>query len=213
MSYLSPHLVVDLANRSGPASDPTAHHGLGEPSPWVCAGRTWSEPAARCSTWPAAAAATCAGWPRTASPSPRSTATPDALAAAACAGHGVRGRHRGRPLAAAGRALRRRGRHQLPVAAAVAQPAAGAGAGRRADLRDLRQGNETVGKPSRADFLLQPGELLAGCAGPARGRLRRRLSRPRRSASCSASPLCTKRAGRLPPRHPLGDADPEDRAG
>jgi SAM-dependent methyltransferase len=26
-------------------------------------------------------------------------------------------------------------------------------------------GNETVGKPSRHDFLLQPGELLAACAG------------------------------------------------
>ena len=26
-------------------------------------------------------------------------------------------------------------------------------------------GNETVGRPSRADFLLQPGELLARCAG------------------------------------------------
>jgi SAM-dependent methyltransferase len=26
-------------------------------------------------------------------------------------------------------------------------------------------GNETVGKPSRADFLLQPGELLSACAG------------------------------------------------
>jgi len=26
-------------------------------------------------------------------------------------------------------------------------------------------GNETVGKPSRADFLLQPGELLAACQG------------------------------------------------
>ncbi len=26
-------------------------------------------------------------------------------------------------------------------------------------------GNETVGKPSRADFLLRPGELLAMCAG------------------------------------------------
>ncbi|WP_306171824.1 bifunctional 2-polyprenyl-6-hydroxyphenol methylase/3-demethylubiquinol 3-O-methyltransferase UbiG [Variovorax sp. KK3] len=26
-------------------------------------------------------------------------------------------------------------------------------------------GNESVGKPSRADFLLQPGELLAACAG------------------------------------------------
>jgi len=26
-------------------------------------------------------------------------------------------------------------------------------------------GNEQVGKPSRADFLLQPGELLAACAG------------------------------------------------
>jgi SAM-dependent methyltransferase len=27
------------------------------------------------------------------------------------------------------------------------------------------QGNETVGKPSRADFLLRPGELLEVCAG------------------------------------------------
>lgn len=27
------------------------------------------------------------------------------------------------------------------------------------------QGNETVGKPSRPDFLLRPGELLAVCAG------------------------------------------------
>jgi len=26
-------------------------------------------------------------------------------------------------------------------------------------------GNETVGKPSRPDFLLQPGELLVRCAG------------------------------------------------
>ena len=26
-------------------------------------------------------------------------------------------------------------------------------------------GNETVGKPSRPDFLLQPGELLARCEG------------------------------------------------
>ena len=27
-------------------------------------------------------------------------------------------------------------------------------------------GNESVGKPSRPDFLLQPGELLRACAGP-----------------------------------------------
>ena len=26
-------------------------------------------------------------------------------------------------------------------------------------------GNETVGRPARPDFLLQPGELLAACAG------------------------------------------------
>jgi hypothetical protein len=26
-------------------------------------------------------------------------------------------------------------------------------------------GNETVGKPSRPDFLLRPGELLEACAG------------------------------------------------
>ena len=27
------------------------------------------------------------------------------------------------------------------------------------------QGNETVGRPARADFLLRPGELLTACAG------------------------------------------------
>ncbi len=27
------------------------------------------------------------------------------------------------------------------------------------------QGNETVGRPARAEFLLQPGELIAACAG------------------------------------------------
>jgi SAM-dependent methyltransferase len=57
-------------------------------------------------------------------------------------------------------------------------------------------GNETVGKPSRADFLLQPGELLAACAAlrvvayedgflaePARFVQRIAATRPREPAS------------------------------
>jgi SAM-dependent methyltransferase len=67
-------------------------------------------------------------------------------------------------------------------------------------------GNETVGKPSRPDFLLQPGELLAVCAGlrvvafedgfvadPPRYVQRIAAVRP------AASP------GSSPPRYPLPD--------
>jgi SAM-dependent methyltransferase len=32
-------------------------------------------------------------------------------------------------------------------------------------METFAQGNETVGKPSRPDFLLRPGELLAACTG------------------------------------------------
>jgi SAM-dependent methyltransferase len=46
-------------------------------------------------------------------------------------------------------------------------------------------GNEAYGKPSRADFLLRPGELLAACARPAGGGLRGRL--PGRAAAQGAA--------------------------
>jgi hypothetical protein len=36
---------------------------------------------------------------------------------------------------------------------------------RRAALRNLRPGQRGLGKPSRPDFLLAPGELLQVCAG------------------------------------------------
>ncbi|MDM0053706.1 bifunctional 2-polyprenyl-6-hydroxyphenol methylase/3-demethylubiquinol 3-O-methyltransferase UbiG [Variovorax sp. J22R115] len=65
-------------------------------------------------------------------------------------------------------------------------------------------GNETVGKPSRPDFLLQPGELLAACAGlrvvayedgflAAPDRFVQRVAAVRPPDSCASTPS----------RHPL----------
>ena len=70
-------------------------------------------------------------------------------------------------------------------------------------------GNETVGKPSRADFLLQPGELLAACTGlrvvayedgflPSPDRFVQRIVAVRPPA----------RLGGFPERHPLGGPAP-----
>ena len=70
-------------------------------------------------------------------------------------------------------------------------------------------GNETVGKPSRADFLLQPGELLAACAGlrvvayedgflPSPDRFVQRIAAVRPGAGLGVSPE----------RHPLGGPAP-----
>jgi SAM-dependent methyltransferase len=64
-------------------------------------------------------------------------------------------------------------------------------------------GNEQVGKPSRPDFLLQPGELLAACAG-----LRvvayedGFLSEPERFVQRIAA-VRQQAAPATPPRHPL----------
>jgi hypothetical protein len=49
-----------------------------------------------------------------------------------------------------------------PLLATIAQSV---GAGGVLVYETFAAGNETVGKPSRPDFLLQPGELLAACAG------------------------------------------------
>ncbi|MDM0016388.1 class I SAM-dependent methyltransferase [Variovorax saccharolyticus] len=64
-------------------------------------------------------------------------------------------------------------------------------------------GNESVGKPSRPDFLLQPGELLAACAG-----LRvvayedGFLAEPERFVQRIAA-VRPQDAAASPPRHPL----------
>ena len=61
------------------------------------------------------------------------------------------------------------------------------------------RGNETVGKPSRPDFLLQPGELLDACAGlrivayedgflPAPARFVQRIAAVRPGGSASWGP-------------------------
>jgi SAM-dependent methyltransferase len=70
-------------------------------------------------------------------------------------------------------------------------------------------GNESVGKPSRADFLLQPGELLAACAG-----LRvvayedGFLASPDRFVQRIAAMRTAAGPGESPERHPLGAPAP-----
>jgi SAM-dependent methyltransferase len=65
-------------------------------------------------------------------------------------------------------------------------------------------GNETVGKPSRPDFLLQPGELLDACAG-----LRvvayedGFLAQPERFVQRIAAVRPAAHPSATPPRHPL----------
>lgn len=66
------------------------------------------------------------------------------------------------------------------------------------------QGNESVGKPSRPDFLLAPGELLAACAG-----LRvvayedGFLGGPERFVQRIAAVRAAQNPGKTPPRYPL----------
>jgi SAM-dependent methyltransferase len=67
-------------------------------------------------------------------------------------------------------------------------------------------GNETIGKPSRPDFLLQPGELLQACQGldvvayengflPSPERFVQRIA--------AVAPALRKDPDSTPPRHPL----------
>jgi hypothetical protein len=86
--------------------------------------------------------------------------------AAAGAGRGRRGRHRGGPWPLAGPPLRRRRGHQLPVAAAAAARRCDALAdGGVLIYETFADGQQTIGRPSRPDFLLQPGRTAAACAG------------------------------------------------
>jgi SAM-dependent methyltransferase len=64
-------------------------------------------------------------------------------------------------------------------------------------------GNETVGKPARPDFLLQPGELLRACQ-PLRVVAYQDgfLAEPERFVQRVAA--VRERAGAAPPRYPLG---------
>jgi SAM-dependent methyltransferase len=66
------------------------------------------------------------------------------------------------------------------------------------------QGNETVGRPSRPDFLLRPGELLAAVHGELRviGYEDGFLARPDRFVQRIAA-VRERPDGAAPPRHPL----------
>ena len=149
----------------GPASERTstaAAFGLG-----AALGRHSCAPAARCSTWPAAAAATCAGWRRRAL---RVTGVDrDADAVAPLRG---RGRDRGR------RHRRRRpGRCRAGASTPSSSPTTCGGrcwpalraalaAGRRADLRDLRRRPAARSASRRGpNSCCSPGNCCRLCAG------------------------------------------------
>ena len=142
-------------------------HGTEAPSPWVRAlVAPGAAPAARCWTWPAAAAATCAGSRRAAIRSPAWTATPRRSPPWRRSGETAAGRHRERPLALRRPHVRRRGRHQLPVAAAAARHRAQRRARRRADLRNLRRGQRDRRQAVAARL---PAAARRTAARPARG--------------------------------------------
>ena len=65
-------------------------------------------------------------------------------------------------------------------------------------------GNETVGKPSRPDFLLQPDELLTACAGLRVVAYQNGfLTEPDRFVQRIAAVRPASQPDGLPPRHPL----------
>jgi hypothetical protein len=157
-----PALVVDLANRVWSCASDARQR---RPRPGCSAGRTCCRPAARCWTWPAAAAATCAGWPRRATGDRRRPRR-------GRAGIGPCGRLAEVVVAdieaAPGRcrpALRRRGGHQLPVAAAAGRRSWQRGRRRRADLRDLCRRPADRGPAVAARLPAAAGRTAAACAG------------------------------------------------
>jgi SAM-dependent methyltransferase len=140
-------------------------HGLGAPSEWIV---RWSHllapeatvldvacGAGRHMQWFAGRGHAVTGVDR----------SPEAIEAARAFGHTVQADIEGGPWPFAGRAFgavivtNYLWRPNLPDIVAAVAP------GGVLLYETFAVGNETVGKPSRADFLLQPGELLAACAG------------------------------------------------
>ena len=166
------------------------------PRTWV---QRWSHLVPRrrapCSTSPAAPAATCAGSPRAV----RSVTGVDRDAAAleplrGIAGETVVADIENGPWPLAGPALRRRASSPTTCGGRCCRPSSTASAPAACcSTRPSPPATRRVGKPSRPDFLLRPGELLRACARAARRRLRRRLPRRARRASSSASPRCASR--------------------
>jgi len=183
-AYLNPHLVVDLANGSGPVSSIWTCHArrirpfalAANAGPICCAG-------GRVLDLAVAAAGTCAGWSGEAL-----TFTGidrDAAALAASQDPGRRGASRvdrsqcrERRVALPGSAVRPPswspttcGARSGPQLLGISRP------GRLAGLRDLLPAAiASVGKPSAARFPAAPGELLARCTRAAHRGLRGRLS-------------------------------------
>lgn len=90
---------------------------------------------------------------------------PDAVAAAAAWGEAIEADLENGPWPFAGRqfaAVVVTNYLWRPLLPAIVQAVAPAGV---LLYETFAAGNETVGKPSRADFLLRPGELLGACAG------------------------------------------------
>jgi SAM-dependent methyltransferase len=140
-------------------------HGTESPSPWV---RRWTHlvPAAgtvldvacgfgRHMRWFASRGHPVTGVDR----------SPDAIAAVAPLGEAICADIENGPWPFAGRTFEGvvvTNYLWRPLLSAIVQSVAPGGA---LVYETFAAGNETVGKPSRPDFLLQPGELLAACAG------------------------------------------------
>jgi SAM-dependent methyltransferase len=163
-AYLNPHWWWTWPTGCGRASDARRRAAIAA-SAWVQRWRRLIRPAARVLDVACGSGRHLRWLAAQGFASPASTATRRRGGAAAGPGRGCGRRHRERPLALPGRRF-----DAVVVTNYLWRPllaGAGGSAGRRrrADLRDLCRRPETVGRPSRPDFLLQPGELLQACAG------------------------------------------------
>ncbi len=136
---------------------------------------------------PAARAATCTGSQRLGHPVTGIDRTPEAVQTAAALGEAIAADLENGPWPLPGRLFggvvvtNYLWRPLLPTLVQSLAP------GGVLLYETFASGNETVGRPARADFLLQPGELLTRLRQSASGGLRRWLSRhPRtlRAAHC-----------------------------
>ena len=198
--------------RSGPASDGSPPGRAMTPQrdrhrrPGSSAGRTSSRRAAACSTSPAGSGRHA----RWLAARGHAVTAVDRDAAAMAPLRGIaevdRRRHRGRALAARRPPLRRASSSRTTSGARCCRRStASLATGGVLLYETFAAGNETVGRPSRPDFLLRPGELLEAARGSAHRGLRRRL--PGEPRPLRAAPRGRARAAPAPsPRRYSADA-------
>lgn len=140
-------------------------HGLGAPSPWI---ERWSHlvPASGTVIDVACGAGRHMQWfAGRGHPVTGVDRSEDAVAAASCFGHVLQADIESGPWPFAGQQFGAVVVTHYLWRARLADIVAAVTPGGVLLYETFAAGNETVGKPSRPDFLLQPGELLAACAG------------------------------------------------